>query len=348
MSKRFLVTAQTDLRDVERQVAELEADLADSRENIVKAVRQAAAHYTGHLTRAFAASVTRRLQERNVNARKVENAVQSFLDKVADKHQPAQKLRDATINALRRISANEMMTDPHMIDSIPPIARDRRIILGGRAAQLQAQSILITDRLLLTQVLKSTPARGASINLSSTARDQLVTPFFNDCTNFVANCSSAETNLPKLAVEASLNHAATARLYETYCRATNTDIPHASAYVASAKALLEKAKEYCTLGFSNADALLGAVEESLRLLGREWYEEVSAEEIAAVKKAMLSAGSGGGGIDTHSGHWYNCANGHPVSRVFLTFLHSSLGSSFVWIRKDYQLILWQLYVIFVP
>ena len=76
------------------------------------------------------------------------------------------------------------------------------------------------------------------------------------------------------------------------------------------KVMLEKAKEMCGHGFENADKLLEAVEESIRLLRKEWYEEITAEEVAAIKAAMVS---GPGGIATHSGHWYNCANGHPPS-----------------------------------
>jgi hypothetical protein len=62
---------------------------------------------------------------------------------------------------------------------------------------------------------------------------------------------------------------------------------------------------------------------------KEWYEEVSPEELAAIKAAMVS------GIATHSGHWYNCENGHPVSLIrkeilhilYPTFQHTSQGSS---------------------
>jgi hypothetical protein len=42
---------------------------------------------------------------------------------------------------------------------------------------------------------------------------------------------------------------------------------------------------------------------------KQWYEEVTAEEINAIKAAMVS---GSQGIATHSGHWYNCENEHPV------------------------------------
>jgi hypothetical protein len=80
---------------------------------------------------------------------------------------------------------------------------------------------------------------------------------------------------------------------------------------------LEKAAEICAQGFENARELLKAVDESIKLLRKEWYEEVTAEEIAAVKLAMVS---GSGGIATHSGHWYNCANGHPVSPLKILHL----------------------------
>jgi hypothetical protein len=50
--------------------------------------------------------------------------------------------------------------------------------------------------------------------------------------------------------------------------------------------------------------------KSARLLGKEFYEAVSKEELEAIKKAMVS---GHGGIATHSGHWYKCINGHPFA-----------------------------------
>jgi hypothetical protein len=66
----------------------------------------------------------------------------------------------------------------------------------------------------------------------------------------------------------------------------------------------------CRKPFQNAEILHNAVEESRSLLHKEWYEEVTAEEIMAIKSAMVN---GPGGIATHSGHWYNCENGHPFA-----------------------------------
>lgn len=60
-----------------------------------------------------------------------------------------------------------------------------------------------------------------------------------------------------------------------------------------ARELLEKALELCKQPFQNAEQLKMAVEESIKLLGREWYEAVTSEELAAIKQAMVS-GPGGG------------------------------------------------------
>jgi hypothetical protein len=81
-------------------------------------------------------------------------------------------------------------------------------------------------------------------------------------------------------------------------------------YRETAKGLLGRAGKLCELPFKGAAELAEAVEQSLRLLGKEFYEEVTKEELEAIKRAMVS---GPGGIATHSGHWYNCVNRHPVS-----------------------------------
>lgn len=308
MSKRSLVKGQADLRDAELQVVELELELDHSRDGILDALRLAAAPHGTQITPAFSTDITKRLQARHGKANEVKKAIRSFLAKVADKHQPAQKLHDATVNAMRRRSVGERMTDLDFAESIPTSPRDRRITLGGRVVQLRAAYITIDDRLRIAQVLKSTSAV-ASIKLPSNAPERQVSSFFKHCKNFIDDCGTE--HLPKLGVEASLYYASTARSYDSYCRAAKSDdIKCASEHVDTAKHLLDEAKDQCALGFHNAEALRNAIDDSIRLLGRARYEEVTAEEIAAIKRAMVT---GAGGIATHSGHWYNCANGHPVS-----------------------------------
>ncbi|KAJ5520817.1 hypothetical protein N7463_001270 [Penicillium fimorum] len=48
----------------------------------------------------------------------------------------------------------------------------------------------------------------------------------------------------------------------------------------------------------------------IRLYEGPRYETVTLEELQSIKTAMVS---GRGGIASHSGHWYNCVNGHPFA-----------------------------------
>jgi hypothetical protein len=61
------------------------------------------------------------------------------------------------------------------------------------------------------------------------------------------------------------------------------DIKGAAAAVTQARELLEQAKQLCLQKFQNAEELRKAVEETLRLLEKEWYEEVTPEETASIK-----------------------------------------------------------------
>lgn len=76
-------------------------------------------------------------------ARKLEKAIQVFSQKVSDKNQPALKLNDATVHAVRQRPINQMMTDLEVIDSVPAIPRDRRVILGGRKAKTEAEYLYL-------------------------------------------------------------------------------------------------------------------------------------------------------------------------------------------------------------
>lgn len=78
-----------------------------------------------------------------------------------------------------------------------------------------------------------------------------------------------------------------------------------------AEGFLEQAKDPCEQKYRGA-AILQAIGDALNLLGKDRYEDITADEIASIKTAMVS---GSGGIATHSGHWYNCVNGHTVCSI---------------------------------
>lgn len=307
MSKRFLTSGKDDLQRLGGEILELERYLNDSRTDILHSIRQASAHMTGRATLAKALEVNRILNERYNLGRKLEKDIKACGRRVADKNQPVQKLHEATLTASRRKSIERLMTDLSVTDTIPAVPRDRRVTLGGSAMQIHAECIILTDSLSTALALQSEPA-GSSFKIPGGPPENIARPFFKTCRIFIDECDIE--NLPKLGVEARLYFARMARSYDSYCRSTNIKVDQASTYVKDAKALLEDAEELCRRPFENAEGLRRAVQESVKLLGREWYEEVTAEELAAVKAAMVS---GPQGINTHSGHWYNCANGHPVS-----------------------------------
>ena len=307
MSKRFLTSGKDELQRLGGEVFELDQYLEKSRNDIVHSLRQASAHMTGRATLAKTLEVTKMLNERHNSARKLEKDIKACCRKFADKNQPVQKLHEATLTAARRKPIERLMTNLSVNDAISAVPRDRRVTLGGRAMQAHAECIILTDSLCTALALNSEPA-GSSFKVPGGPPEKLAKPLFKSCRTFIDECGVE--NLPKLGVEARLYFARMAHSYESYCRSTKINVTQASTYVKDAKALLEDAEELCKRPFENAEGLRRAVQESVKLLGREWYEDVTAEELAAVKAAMVS---GPQGINTHSGHWYNCANGHPVS-----------------------------------
>ncbi|KAF2704119.1 P-loop containing nucleoside triphosphate hydrolase protein [Pleomassaria siparia CBS 279.74] len=313
MSKRFLVNGKTELRDLEQEVDRLEEGFEQSHSGIIHSLRIAA-----HGTVAALAGSTRsktfvsaQIQNRYDAFSMLSRKVKSFLQTVADRHQPAQKLHQAIIHATianRSKSLDEGLASLGIQDTFPSVERDRRITLGGRLLQIRAECIVLEDKFRIAVVLKSTPS-AERMRLPRGSPERLTKPFLQTCTAFIAESST--DNLPRFTVEASLYFAKIVLLYQSSGLSSDQgDRGKVMEYVREARNLLENALEICKQPFQNAEQLRKAVEESFELLGREWYETVTLEELAAIKQAMVT---GPTGMATHSGHWYNCINGHPFA-----------------------------------
>lgn len=307
MTKRFLVSGQEGLRELVARISELEQELDKSREEILQAVRQGAAHPTGVLSPPKVEQINKQLSERHANSRKFAKEIVFFRQKVADKNQPAQKLHDAVVSATRRLPVEEMMARLEVNQAVPLVTRDQRVTLGARLLQLQAYCSIYTDNYEIARALKSSPA-SSGIRNRGHEPEKTAKTFFEDCDVLIDDCR--KESLPKFIVETIIHYAKVARGYESYCRSEDAGAKEALEHTQAARALLVEAEHLCEQRFQNADNLRTAVGEWLKLLGKEWYEEVTEEELAAVKAAMVS---GPRGIATHSGHWYNCANGHPFA-----------------------------------
>ena len=297
MSKRFLIHGKNELQELEKEVEDLEFGFEKSRNDINSSTED----------------VVSKIRTRYHESKKLQRKIEDFLRSVADRHQPAHKLHDAIVHA----SSNSIVEDPGSLanalgslsihpDNIPSVERDRRVTFGGRILQIKADSIVLEDKFQMTKKLRSSPST-ENMKLPGGDPKYLTQAFMKACATLMNDC--VVEKLPKLAAEASIYFATNAQLYRS-SGLSGEDRKEATKYVEEAKELLKQAYKLCEQPFQNADQLKNCVEENIEILGREWYEDVTAEELAEIKKAMVS---GREGIATHSGHWYNCANGHPVS-----------------------------------
>lgn len=305
MSKRFLVSGKAGLQALESEADTLELEFEKSRQELLDMVKVAGTH----LSPVKPFGIIQKLERRFQISQKLAEDVTSFLARVADKDQPARKLYDATVRAIRAKQSISSQMEQLTLNGISVTSRDQRVILGGRVVQLKVEFVILADKLEMVRNFESIPDNSINVQVPGSDPAQLATSFFESCGELIGECDAQ--NLPRSSVEARLYYSRIARLYQSYSFATkNPDVHKAMEHVKCAKTFLAEAKEFCARGFQNANALQRAVEETLKLLGKEWYEPVSEKEIATIKAAMVS---GAEGISTHSGHWYNCHNGHPVS-----------------------------------
>ncbi|KAL8637451.1 MAG: hypothetical protein Q9228_005277 [Teloschistes exilis] len=311
-SKRFLVSGKDRLRALQHDLTVLEEGFEELDSKITAILGLNTTQHTASKTLKETMGIRGLYVERHAAVSKVRASIKSFCRQVSDKNQPAQKLHDAQIHALRTRSIDRVMRDVRITETVPNLPRDYRITMGASLMALHVDSILLLDSFRFRQRLQSnnTAFSGIKSIKNSEISDEDPSPrrFFEQCNLFIEQCSAL--TLPKFSVEAALLYARVARADQAWYHTLKTNVKDTSKYVEKAKSLLEKATELCAQPFESAEKLRLAVQESAKLLRREWYEEVSAEERKAIRDAMVS---GPGGIATHSGHWYNCAQGHPVS-----------------------------------
>jgi hypothetical protein len=319
MSKRFVVTGQTDLQDIEAKLTAEELDLEKTRADVTSTGIRTIIR-PRNLEEVQVKEIRKRLGTRYKPCAQLRRTIVEVQHRMAERHQPAHKLHEATLHALHQDASLEGALAAIKLEECPALdERDHRITLGARMLQIRVDSIIADDKFsILSSVRHTHGAHVATALLSGKSPVSYAEPLLQSCSDFVTTCR--EKVLPKLAVEAILYYARTTRILETSGLTESKDREKATKYHNTAQSLLEEATELCKHGFQDAANKLQAVDQLIELLRKEWYEDVTAEELASIKNAMVT---GSHGIATHSGHWYNCANGHPVSLVsfVMTELH---------------------------
>ncbi|KAI9836983.1 MAG: hypothetical protein M1819_000632 [Sarea resinae] len=303
-SKRFLVSGKADLQAIEDRAISIELDFEGSRQKLKDFIDTA----DNPTKPAKSSEITNALDRRLVMSGQLAKAVASFLSRVSEKDQPIRKLYDATVKTLRAKKPIEDQMKLLTIGGIPISSRDRRIIFGGLATKLKVTYITLTDQIEIVRSFGHVLREVGYMKISGTDIMKSIVSFFKSCEEFIADCS-AEILL-RFNVEARLYYGRIASMYNSTLFISHGPHLNFAAYKARSKELLEEAQEMCSSNFQNAAGLKRAVEQTLRQLGKEWYEPISAGELAAIKAAMVSGESG---LATNSGHWYNCKNGHPFA-----------------------------------
>ncbi|KAM3486345.1 hypothetical protein MY8738_000561 [Beauveria namnaoensis] len=301
-ARRFLVTGKNELMALDSELAELEDELATSHADVLQSIK--------NILKGRPGRPSPRFENRYSNGQELCKKINKFCKRSSERYQPSHKLYEATIHALRKREPDNLseMVAGLTLDSSPHLVeRDRRVALAGKMALLKLEFLILEDMLGLSWAIEHT-THAQPPKWPGGSPPLRVKPFLKSCASFISSCHTK--TLPKLAVEATLYHARMARMYQSCSSLDDADKAQAIGFVEDAKTNLEKASLLCEQPFQYAEKLKEAVEDTIRLLQREWYEPVSPEEIAAIKEAMLTGRSG---LATHSGHWYNCVNGHPLA-----------------------------------
>jgi hypothetical protein len=315
-SKRFLVNGRHRLEELEERVTDVEAGLANSRdtEKLKSDRYKAATNLDKEVVR-----LRRDMKAEHQPTKKLFDAVQTFqrLDRERAMRELEQRLHN--LNLLQPNAS------PAKVSLAPQqLVYDQQITLGAHRLHLRVQEAILRDAFTLASS-KRADNLVLSALLGGRQLDRLSTLFLHQCQDLIAKASEAK--LPRLVIPTCLGYARIAQLDGWYRRTVLTNRATTSPNghgdepknrtkqgkgedrTKTARQLLTDALALCD-GFPGGADYRSEVEETMRLFEGARYEEVTPAEIAAIKAAMVS---GPGGIATHSGHWYRCPNGHPVS-----------------------------------
>lgn len=199
--------------------------------------------------------------------------------------------------------------------SLSPPASDSQIVLGADLLVIKALEIKLKDFITFLKNWKDTA--GGDL-LRGWIKEQTIPSMpkvLRSCEKLIEQAQQAK--LPRIVVAATLAFARVSQLLAWRSQAADKSSVQKSEeknteavedQMNTARQLLHKALEHCSQ-LGNSDEMKERVQAMLGLFEPR-YEEVTPEELASIKSAMVS---GRGGIATHSGHWYRCVNGHPVS-----------------------------------
>nr|RBQ87343.1 hypothetical protein FVER53263_00185 [Fusarium verticillioides] len=296
--KRCIISGREALKTLEDQLRSEEKNLSESRKS--------------HPT---IASWPQQLltKKRHQRLKKLGDMSKDLVKKMGKEHQPTKILIDRIATARVRATGDPMSLAVQMeAMKLSPPEPDNQIILGAKSLIFKAEEVQFQDSVALLQACRGKV--NATVIQGWLKEQPLLDTidFFITCHHLINEAKKA--NLPRIFASATLCYAKVSQL-ATWCAQTQdgTAAPtpgdeSVKKYVDRAKKLLEDALLQCG-DLVDSEELKERLEEMSRLFEPQ-YHAVTPEELASIKSAMVS---GRGGLATHSGHWYNCVNGHPFA-----------------------------------
>ncbi|KAL5337619.1 hypothetical protein BJX70DRAFT_409080 [Aspergillus crustosus] len=293
--RRFLTKGRTELESLELRLNGLEDQLNSPGPVLPRA---ATVHYTAcKRLRTEALTLSRKMQAEN---------------------QPTKRLRDAIaisqnsqegIDEIALLSTQMEVMNMNMTTATRE--PDKQITLGAQLIAIKVQLVLFGAVFKAAQprqkLSPTLPPRGG-LGKSLSEMTQALTA----CRDLITEATKA--NLFRIVITATILYVQIAQLESWYHRthpgettvAQEKSEPDRTELI---RALLATALNLCN-DLGNCPELQETVQDMVRLHSGPRYEKVTLEELQSIKTAMVS---GRGGIATHSGHWYNCINGHPFA-----------------------------------
>ncbi|KAM0493919.1 hypothetical protein ACHAP8_008943 [Fusarium lateritium] len=280
--KCFLIKGQAALDKLNHKLVKLETALAASRRST-----SLGPHHTA----------TTFFRERHAGIKGLEKAGVNLQEVMSEENQPAKKLINA-IATSQPMTADGSSSITRLMEALnlSHSAPDEQLLLGARLVVLEAQQIQLMDAFMVSKS-KGKKLHENALDLPSTEK------WFKACKELMDEAEDAK--LSRIYIAATLAYAKIARASVWTAKPSGGNN---SEHITEASVLLEVALVVCS-NLSDDVVLRKRIEDMIELYEPR-REQVTPEELASIRSAMVT---GPHGMATHSGHWYNCVNGHPFA-----------------------------------
>ncbi|KAJ6003313.1 hypothetical protein N7451_005860 [Penicillium sp. IBT 35674x] len=295
--KRFLIKGRTDLEGLESRLNDIEDKLNSKRATV------------------DVGDTKSQLEARYAACARLAREALALSKAMEAENQPMKRLTDA-IAIYQKSSGDEVASLSARMEAMNMTTResDNQITLGARLIYIKSKEVMLSDAF---RVIDSSGKSATLPRLSLVKPLSTLIQVLKDCRDLITQANKG--NFSRIVIMATVSFAKIAQLdawyHRSHPRETSSDL--------KGKMGLEKLEDrFQTTRDLLADALKlcdelricselqQKVQEMVRLYEGTRYETVTLEELQSIKTAMVS---GRGGIVTHSGHWYNCVNGHPFA-----------------------------------